>query len=347
MELLVVIAIIGILASLLLPAISQSKARAKRIWCVNNLHEIGIGFHLFAHDHNGHFPMSVPVSEGGSQDFVQSGDTLNEPFYFGFQSFAALSNSLQTPNILVCPADTRKAAARFSTLQNSNLSYFVGVTADFSKPESILAGDRNLSTVSRTGTTLLSAGPGTLRWTEELHRFKGNVLFSDDHVEEWNDHSLASAGAVVLSLPTVPHSSYSPPSQLAYNPAPPSLPQSHAANTPAGAGPSNPSPSTTASSHSYASRQTEQFNREQESVYLMDKTNVMPATTNVADYPAATNDDAGMSSFDRHMVKVIRGAFGWGYFLLLLLLLLIALLELWRRWNKRKKKNAHPLDAGR
>lgn len=79
----------------------------------------------------------------------------------------------------------------------------------------------------------------------------------------------------------------------------------------------------------------------------MDKTNVMPATTNVADYPAATNDDAGMSSFDRHMVKVIRGAFGWGYFLLLLLLLLIALLELWRRWNKRKKKNAHPLDAGR
>jgi len=65
-ELLVVIAIVGLLISLLLPAVQAARAAARRTQCASRLRQIGLGVHLFVDSNHGRFPRTNHAGVGQS-----------------------------------------------------------------------------------------------------------------------------------------------------------------------------------------------------------------------------------------------------------------------------------------
>jgi prepilin-type N-terminal cleavage/methylation domain-containing protein/prepilin-type processing-associated H-X9-DG protein len=104
-ELLVVIAIIAILAALLLPALSSAKGRAQRIQCTSQQRQIGLGFTLFALDHDDRFP---PAAFGTPAGQLTWDSWLNH--YIGGNApdsdlITGLTSIQWCPKVEKCPAD--------------------------------------------------------------------------------------------------------------------------------------------------------------------------------------------------------------------------------------------------
>ena len=69
-ELLVIVAIIGILAAILLPALSRAREAGRRASCQNNLRQIGLAFKMYATEHNGRYPPRQVFRFDESSDLV-------------------------------------------------------------------------------------------------------------------------------------------------------------------------------------------------------------------------------------------------------------------------------------
>ncbi len=177
-ELLVVIAIIAILAALLLPSLARAKEKGRRIQCLSNLKQQTIAMHLYVTDYD-KFPWRVPIAEGGSQKKTNV-----------FSTFLVMSNDLVTPKILVCPSDTRKAAESWTTLKETNVSYFLGIESKEGRPGSPLVGDRNLgggrpkrdcpvALVNKVADEYTATYIPKAHWTNTIHYYVGNVSIGD------------------------------------------------------------------------------------------------------------------------------------------------------------------------
>lgn len=188
------VAMLLVLATLMLPVVAKAKARSIQLECLSQLRQQGIGFISYAQDHGDKFPFQVPVKDGGTLDLVKAATQNGGEVYYAFRHFQAISNEVNEPRVFRCPADFRRAAETMSSLKNENVSYFIAMTAEPGRPDSLLAGDRN---IAESGATLNAiakiAAMDKPQWTRAGHEFKGNLLFAGGHVERTESAGLAVA----------------------------------------------------------------------------------------------------------------------------------------------------------
>lgn len=187
LELVVIVSVIAGMSAFYMQTTARAKAKAKQIRCVSNLRQVGMAFEIFAQEHGAQYPMNVPFRQGGSKEFVPTLDA--------YPHFQVLSNTLELPPVLLCPADgLRQKAANWGTLSNEHISFFIGLDASPGKSDDILSGDRNgTNQIITYGIALRMTVNDAAEWSNSTHGNEGNILFSDGRVEQLNNRQLNDA----------------------------------------------------------------------------------------------------------------------------------------------------------
>jgi prepilin-type N-terminal cleavage/methylation domain-containing protein len=139
-ELLVVIAVVAVLAALFLPAVAQTKEKARSIQCISNLRQWGLAYRMYADD-NADF---LPRRGQGVQVLFQidrSEDWFNAlPQYFGIPSYQQLVTNRNKPaahskSVFICPTANDPGEEYFLPYAvNMNLSpWFLPTASKFAE----------------------------------------------------------------------------------------------------------------------------------------------------------------------------------------------------------------------
>ncbi len=180
-ELLVVIGIIGILASMLLPALGKAKQRAYRSKCASNLKQIALACKMFANDNDDRFPWFVAASV----------PTAAVPVW------QSLANDLTYGKLLRSPCDRERLdAVSFQVLQTTNISYWYCLSADELKPSTFLSGTRNILnnlTGQQDASPTLTATTSNAQWHRNVMSAlenQGQAALSDGSAGSYRDTDL-------------------------------------------------------------------------------------------------------------------------------------------------------------
>lgn len=168
-ELLVVIAIIGILAGMLLPALTKAKDRAMLANDLNNIRQLLLGSQMFANDNNDYMP--YPGWDGLTKENwlhgpnMQDGAGRNDPQILSNQMESLKKGQLAPyvgTSVFMCPKDVAQSksfkAAKFKTRSIKISSYcFNGALISYTAQPSLKTAKYPLGSLRPTGLLIWEA----------------------------------------------------------------------------------------------------------------------------------------------------------------------------------------------
>ena len=207
-ELLVTICIIGLLTSLLLPVLSQSKVKSQRIHCLSNLTQIGRALTMYGSDHDGRLPWQILPSDQKVELGTGWHDFNMEPG--AVFSLPPLKTEIGKASVLHSPLDPERAAANEKVAANWNsfnpitrniipmdaISYLLAEGGDLGRSETVLATTRNLSKCDLAEARWVGAdeNPIPRDAMAGLMKGKGNVVKADGSSHFSTDSDLGPTG---------------------------------------------------------------------------------------------------------------------------------------------------------